>query len=196
MDTAHLLTQTPDGPFSVIAGPAGVLASGWTDQSGELLPLIHPELRPGGDVVVDSTGHPVNAETAAPVTHAGGVTPADEIAARAIEAVHAYYAGDPAVLAGIPVLQRSGPFLMRAWAQLRQIDPGSSLTYAQLAALSGREAAVRAAASACARNAAALFIPCHRVIRSDGTLGGFRYGLTIKASLLRREHDVGPKSDS
>ena len=46
---------------------------------------------------------------------------------------------------------------------------------------------VRAAASSCARNAAALFVPCHRVLRSDGTLGGFRYGLEIKQSLLNRE---------
>ncbi|MFP5311092.1 MAG: methylated-DNA--[protein]-cysteine S-methyltransferase, partial [Actinomycetes bacterium] len=51
----------------------------------------------------------------------------------------------------------------------------------------GNPRAVRAAASACAFNAAALFVPCHRVIRTDGSLGGFRWGLRIKESLLARE---------
>ena len=58
------------------------------------------------------------------------------------------------------------------------------MTYTEYAELSGNAKAVRAAASACAFNAAALFVPCHRVIRTDGTLGGFRWGLGIKESLL------------
>ena len=61
------------------------------------------------------------------------------------------------------------------------------VTYTEFAALAGRPAAVRAAAQACARNAAALFVPCHRVLRTDGSLGGFRWGLPVKRWLLDHE---------
>jgi O-6-methylguanine DNA methyltransferase len=67
------------------------------------------------------------------------------------------------------------------------VPAGEPVTYAQYAALTGRATAVRAAAAACARNAAALFVPCHRVVRTDGTLGGFRWGLEVKRRLLDRE---------
>ena len=59
--------------------------------------------------------------------------------------------------------------------------------YTEFAAVMGRPDAVRAAASVCARNAPALFVPCHRVLRSDGSLGGFAWGLDVKRSLLERE---------
>ncbi|MFN3925139.1 MAG: methylated-DNA--[protein]-cysteine S-methyltransferase, partial [Pseudarthrobacter sp.] len=70
---------------------------------------------------------------------------------------------------------------------LRLVQPGQPVTYARYAELAGNPRAVRAAASACAFNAAALFVPCHRVIRTDGSLGGFRWGLPVKRSLLARE---------
>jgi methylated-DNA-[protein]-cysteine S-methyltransferase len=61
------------------------------------------------------------------------------------------------------------------------------VTYTGFAALAGRPLAVRAAAAACARNAAAPFVPCHRVLRTDGTLGGYRWGLPVKRRLLDHE---------
>ena len=64
---------------------------------------------------------------------------------------------------------------------------GEPVSYTELAARTGNPAANRAAAQACARNAAALFVPCHRVIRTDGTLGGFRWGLPAKRWLLDHE---------
>ena len=64
---------------------------------------------------------------------------------------------------------------------------GAPVSYTEYAAKSGRPAAVRAAASACARNAAAMFVPCHRVLRNDGSLGGFRWGLPVKRWLLDHE---------
>ncbi|WP_291045321.1 methylated-DNA--[protein]-cysteine S-methyltransferase, partial [Herbiconiux sp.] len=67
------------------------------------------------------------------------------------------------------------------------ITPGHPLTYQQFAAELGRPLAVRAAASACAKNAPALFVPCHRVLRGDGTMGGFAWGVEVKRSLLARE---------
>jgi methylated-DNA-[protein]-cysteine S-methyltransferase len=88
------------------------------------------------------------------------------------------------------VRQRSGPYREHAWEVLRGVPAGDPVTYTEYADRTGRPAAVRAAAGACARNAAALFVPCHRVLRSDGTLGGFRYGLPVKESLLARERTV------
>jgi methylated-DNA-[protein]-cysteine S-methyltransferase len=67
------------------------------------------------------------------------------------------------------------------------VTAGDVVTYSEFAELAGRPAAVRAAASACARNAAALFVPCHRIVRTDGGLGGYRYGLEIKRWLRAHE---------
>jgi methylated-DNA-[protein]-cysteine S-methyltransferase len=164
--TAQLLTMaTPDGPFTVIARDGVVLASGWTADVGELTGQIHPALLPAAYESVGDLG---------------------AISA----AVEAFYAGDPAPAMSVPVLQRSGPFRAHAWEVLRTVSPGAPVTYTEYAALSGNSKAVRAAASACALNAAALFVPCHRVVRTDGTLGGFRWGLRIKESLLAREKQV------
>ena len=79
---------------------------------------------------------------------------------------------------------------MRSWDVLRHVAAGRPITYTEFAARAGSPAAVRSAADACARNAVALFVPCHRVLRSDGTLGGFRYGLDLKQRLLEREAAV------
>ncbi len=104
-----------------------------------------------------------------------------------VAAVTAYYEGDLDAPARVPVHQASGEFRMHAWDALRAVAPGEAITYTQYAARAGRPLAVRAAAGACAMNAAALFVPCHRIVRTDGSLGGFRYGLPIKRSLLDRE---------
>jgi methylated-DNA-[protein]-cysteine S-methyltransferase len=163
---AQLLTMaTPDGPFTIIARDGVVLASGWTADSGELTGQIHPELLPVAYDSVDDLG-PISS------------------------AVEAFYAGDPAPAMSVPVLQKSGPFRAHAWDVLRTVSPGAPLTYTEYAELSGNAKAVRAAASAGAFNAAALFVPCHRVVRTDGTLGGFRWGLRIKESLLAREKEA------
>jgi methylated-DNA-[protein]-cysteine S-methyltransferase len=83
--------------------------------------------------------------------------------------------------------QTGGAFLAHAWDVLRDVPAGAPVTYTEYAAKAGRPAAIRAAAQACARNAAALFVPCHRVLRTDGTLGGYRWGLPIKQWLLDHE---------
>ncbi|TLP94055.1 methylated-DNA--[protein]-cysteine S-methyltransferase [Nesterenkonia salmonea] len=160
----HITVPTPDGPFTIIADDQYVLASGWTDDPAALTALIHPDLRPRGN----SNGP-------------------EDVLHQAEQAVRSYYAGDTGAPGTVPVRQKSGPYRERAWDALRQVAPGAPVTYAEFAERSGRATAVRAAAGACAKNAAALFVPCHRVMRSDGTLGGFRYGLEIKRSLLDRE---------
>ncbi|MBW4095304.1 MAG: methylated-DNA--[protein]-cysteine S-methyltransferase, partial [Acidobacteria bacterium] len=98
-----------------------------------------------------------------------------------------YYAGNMEPIRAVEVLQKSGPFRQHAWEVLRDVTPGHPVSYTEYATLSGSPKAIRAAAGACAFNAAALFVPCHRVLRNDGSLGGFRWGLAIKESLLARE---------
>jgi methylated-DNA-[protein]-cysteine S-methyltransferase len=156
-------TDTPVGPFSAVLDDDGaVLASGWTGELDALLPQVHPSLRPAqvawsGDL--------------------GAVT----------TAVRRYHRGELGVIDAVVVRQRSGAFLDHAWEVLRTVPAGAPVTYTEYAALSGRPAAVRAAASACARNAAALFVPCHRVLRVGGALGGFRWGTETKRWLLDHE---------
>ncbi|MBU6394921.1 MAG: methylated-DNA--[protein]-cysteine S-methyltransferase [Sphingomonadales bacterium] len=87
----------------------------------------------------------------------------------------------------IPVDVSGTPFQQSVWQALRRIPKGETRTYAQLAAEVGRPGAVRAAGSANGANHVSLLIPCHRVIRSDGSLGGYAWGLEIKAKLLQRE---------
>lgn len=105
------------------------------------------------------------------------------------QAVHAYLAGDLTALDAVPVAQAGGGFLAEIWRTLRETKPGERLTYTELAARAGRPAVVRAAANACARNAAALFVPCHRILRTDGGLGGYRWGVPVKRWLL--DHEAG-----
>jgi O-6-methylguanine DNA methyltransferase len=79
------------------------------------------------------------------------------------------------------------PFQRRVWDALRAIPSGCTVTYAALARRIGEPGSVRAVANACAANAIALAIPCHRMVRSDGTLSRYRWGLERKRALLARE---------
>lgn len=175
--TARTCTvATEVGPFTVIVidhyrgsddGSGGgaiptVLASGWTADVDDLLPLIAKDLRP---------------DSVSTVPGIKGVTD------RAL----AYHDGDLAAIDEVPVLQYSGPFLQEAWEALRRVPAGASVTYTELAAKAGRPMAVRAAGSACSRNAAALFVPCHRVVPIVGGVGSFRWNSPVKRWLLTHE---------
>ncbi|GMA32673.1 methylated-DNA--[protein]-cysteine S-methyltransferase [Litorihabitans aurantiacus] len=103
------------------------------------------------------------------------------------DAVARYTAGDLDAIDAIAVDQPGGEFFTAAWTAMRRVRPGHPVTYTELATAAGRPAAVRAAASACARNRVALVVPCHRVVRTDGGLGGFYYGLEIKRALQDHE---------
>jgi AraC family transcriptional regulator of adaptative response/methylated-DNA-[protein]-cysteine methyltransferase len=94
---------------------------------------------------------------------------------------------DPSCALSLPLDVRGTAFQQRVWRALRHTDPGETLSYAELARRIGEPRAVRAVASACASNEIALAIPCHRVVRSDGTLSGYRWGVERKGELLRRE---------
>lgn len=104
-----------------------------------------------------------------------------------VEAVAAYSDGDLAALDAVPVDQPGGPFVTQVLARMRAVPAGTTVTYGELAALAGRPAASRAAGTACARNLIALFVPCHRIMRAGGSLGGYYYGLTVKERLLAHE---------
>lgn len=162
--TADFATvDTPLGPFTTIVAADGtVLAAGWTTTPEDLRVLVHPALRP---------------DDLRARTELGTVT----------AAVTAYHQGDLTAIDAVPVRQRSGEFLTHAWDVLRTVPAGNPISYTTFAARAGRPAATRAAAGACARNAAALFVPCHRILRTDGTLGGFRWGLPAKRWLLDHE---------
>ncbi|HUW78554.1 MAG TPA: methylated-DNA--[protein]-cysteine S-methyltransferase [Candidatus Nanopelagicaceae bacterium] len=103
------------------------------------------------------------------------------------ELVRRYFDGDLGAIDKINVEQPGGAFSQKAWQSMRKIKPGHLLSYSELAAKSGSPAAVRAAGSACARNLIAPIIPCHRIVRSDGSLGGYGFGLAAKTWLLQHE---------
>ena len=153
--------DTPDGPFMIVADEQDrVLASGWTSDVDALTARIHAHLRPT-DWVWGKTS--------------------------AAAAAKAFYAGDVDAIRGVTVAQQGTPMQLAGWVALRDITPGQPLTYAEFAAALGSASAVRAAASICARNAPALFVPCHRVLRTGGAMGGFAWGTDVKQSLLARE---------
>jgi len=87
----------------------------------------------------------------------------------------------------LPLDVRATAFQRRVWQELRAIPYGSTRSYSDIARALGQPTAVRAVARACAANPVSLVIPCHRVVRADGGLGGYRWGLQRKQALLDRE---------
>jgi len=94
----------------------------------------------------------------------------------------------------IPLNVRCTAFQRQVWDALRSIPRGMTRSYAQIAATVGRPAATRAVATACASNPVAVLIPCHRVIRSNGHLGGYRWGIERKKRLLKNEQEAAANS--
>lgn len=161
MNATLQTVNTPDGPFMILADADGaVLSSGWTADADAILNRLRPAYRPA-EVDVGYT-----------------------VAAAAVEA---FYGGDVRALDKVLVRQHGTVMQVAGWKALRGIEPGHPLSYTEFATELGTPTAVRAAASICARNAPALFVPCHRVLRGDGTLGGFAWGVDVKRSLLARE---------
>ena len=109
----------------------------------------------------------------------------DAAMADVMRALRALCTGEPTV--PLPVDVHATAFQARVWGALREIPAGQTRTYAEVAESIGSPTSVRAVARACATNPVALAIPCHRVIRGDGSLAGYRWGLEVKESLLARE---------
>lgn len=98
-----------------------------------------------------------------------------------------YFDGDVTAINGIKVSQPGGSFSQAAWKSMRRVRPGKVISYAELAQNSGSPKAVRAAGSACAKNAIVLVVPCHRIVKTGGALGNYAYGVNKKEWLLRHE---------
>jgi len=96
-------------------------------------------------------------------------------------------AGRTASVVDVPLDLQGSAFQVEVWEALRSIEPGQIRTYGKVAHDIGRPTAHRAVANACAANPVALLVPCHRVVRSDGTSGGYRWGADTKAAILHAE---------
>jgi len=106
-----------------------------------------------------------------------------------VQTILAHLAGTEPHL-DLPLDIRATAFQQKVWAALRKIPYGSTRSYQAVARSIGSPAATRAVARACATNPVALVIPCHRVVREDGELGGYRWGAEKKEALLKRERDA------
>jgi len=98
-----------------------------------------------------------------------------------------YFDGDISAINSIKVSQPGANFSQSAWKAMRKVSAGKVISYADLAKRAGSAAAVRAAGSACAKNAIVLVVPCHRIVKTGGALGNYAYGLNKKEWLLRFE---------
>jgi len=112
----------------------------------------------------------------------GGDAGFEKLVAQAVGLVE-----NPSLGLGLPLDVRGTAFQERVWRALRDIPAGTTISYTQLAERIGMPRAVRAVAQACGANPVAVAIPCHRVVRRDGALSGYRWGIERKRELLRRE---------
>ncbi len=149
---------TPFGAFTAIACEGAVVASGFTADVDALRERLP--------------------EPAAPI----GVLDDQSQISRALRA---YFDGtDVTAINSLPVRAGGSESMRHLWDELRRIPAGEIRSYAQLG---GSRRYARAAGTACARNPIPLIVPCHRVVRTDGTLGGFGWGLPVKRWLLDHE---------
>jgi AraC family transcriptional regulator of adaptative response/methylated-DNA-[protein]-cysteine methyltransferase len=117
----------------------------------------------------------------------GGDAEFEQLVARVVGFVEAPSAANGEMMLDLPLDIRGTAFQQKVWQALRSIPAGSTASYAEIARRIDRPRAVRAVAQACAANDLAVAIPCHRVVRSDGDLSGYRWGVARKRALLDRE---------
>lgn len=117
---------------------------------------------------------------------AAEITRDDDSLGEWVAALVAYLEGQEPHL-DLPLDVQATAFQWRVWQVLRAIPPGETRSYGEIARIVGSPGAARAVGSACANNPVALVIPCHRAVREDGSLGGYRWGLARKEALLRQE---------
>jgi methylated-DNA-[protein]-cysteine S-methyltransferase len=155
---------TPAGPLSLLAHDDTLVGAGFTGDPGSLHARLAPALR----------GAPLAA-----------VRPQD--LAWLVKPIRDYFDGDLRAPDALPVRQPGSPGRQRLWEAMRAVPAGTTVSYTELAARAGQPTAPRAAGAACAANLIAPVIPCHRILRSDGSLGGYYYGLPCKQWLLAHE---------
>jgi methylated-DNA-[protein]-cysteine S-methyltransferase len=155
------ILDTPIGPLSLLAHGDTLVGAGFTGDPGDLHARLHPSLRS--------------------LPLAAGELP------WLVKPLRDYFDGDLTAPDSLPVHQPASGPRERLWAELRAVPAGTKITYTGLAARAGIPRAARAAGSACAANLIAPVVPCHRVLRTDGSLGGYYYGLARKQWLLQHE---------
>jgi len=159
---------TPVGPFTLLVDGGGVCAAGFTGRAETLQRRLDPQRR---------------AATTRPADDPDGVS----------SAMLAYLHGELDALEGLTVAQPGDPPQLAAWQALRSVPAGQTISYRQLGALAeladeGTDPlGAQAAGAVCARNNVAVVVPCHRVLRADGRLGGYLWGLQRKSWLLHHE---------
>ncbi|MHB8873176.1 MAG: methylated-DNA--[protein]-cysteine S-methyltransferase [Myxococcaceae bacterium] len=153
-----------------------------------LTPLGRVELavREEGLCALDFTEHPVHERLLRCYPGATLVT-SGKLTQPFVDRLRAYFEGEVRALEGLPVLAAGTAFQQGVWSALRTIGVGTTQSYADIARRIGRPSATRAVGAANGRNPVALVVPCHRVIASDGGLGGYAGGLARKAWLLAHE---------
>jgi AraC family transcriptional regulator of adaptative response/methylated-DNA-[protein]-cysteine methyltransferase len=164
--------QTPLGVLLVAASERGICSVTLGDRERSLINGLHAEF-PHATLERVDAGR-------------------DEWLANMIARVSAEIGSGTAPEANVPLDIRATAFQWRVWQALQRIPPGETRSYTQIAQEIGAPRAVRAVASACARNRLAVVVPCHRVIRADGSLGGYRWGMARKRELLEREAKAAP----
>lgn len=164
MRIAYTLTATRLGRMLVAATERGVCAVSFGEDDGSLVELLRAE-------------YP-----------AAEITPGQQVPDGWVSALVEHLEGQRPDLT-LPLDLQATAFQLRVWEELRRIPYGETRTYTQVAEAIGEPKAVRAVASACAANPTVLITPCHRVIRSDGSLSGYRYGVERKRKLLEMERD-------
>jgi methylated-DNA-[protein]-cysteine S-methyltransferase len=159
---------TPIGPLTLVASDGVLRAASFTDQPDEVHARMgagahRQELRRTGDL--------------GPIT----------------DALRAYFDGEVHAIENLPVEQAGNTWFQSAWKMMREVPAGSTISYRELAARVSDPSNARVAGFACARNQVVLVVPCHRIVRTDGSLGDYYYGLDVKRWLLRHEgiHDLG-----
>lgn len=142
-------------------------------------------------VAIELADDPAAARGLIEVRYPGLAKHGSDSAARAA-AAHAAACIDDAELAPPELRPAATEFQLRVWSALGKIPAGTTVTYRQLADRIERPDALRAVAGACAANPIAVLIPCHRVVGSDGSLTGYRWGIERKRRLLAREFGASP----
>lgn len=155
---------TPDGDFSIIIDKNEVAIVSGFGNTEKLFRKLPKDLQSTNTKIVDK--HPYK------------------------KLVEEYYCGDKSALSKIPRQQTGSNFQIKVWNQISNIPYGQKISYGQLAKIIGLPKASRAVGTACGLNRLALIIPCHRVIKSDGTIGGYAYKKDIKQSLLESESRI------
>jgi methylated-DNA-[protein]-cysteine S-methyltransferase len=113
--------------------------------------------------------------------------------AKALEAIERYFAGELGALEEVAIAPAGTAFQKSVWSALRGLHSGEFISYAELAERLGRPRALRPVGQANAKNPIALFVPCHRVVASDGSIGGYAWGTERKAYLLAHERVISLK---